>query len=103
MTLAEQMAADITTVFNTEEFGEAAVYNGTPIVVVEAEAAERNSGTPGFAVPLFAIYVKASDVPRPVGGDVVTFRGFRCTATQFPTSEGGGIWRVELLKDTIQA
>jgi hypothetical protein len=102
VTFQTQIAADMAVFFNTDEFAEAATYGTTEITVVEAEVGERDTGVPGFTVPLYAIFVKASDVARPKAGDAVTFRGVSCTVAPYPTSEGG-IWRVELLKETVQA
>lgn len=101
-TFAAQIAADMAVFFNDDEFAEAATYKGTEILVVEAEVGERDTGLPGFTAPLFAVFVKASDVARPKAGDAVTFRGVTCTVAPFPTSEGG-IWRVELMQQTVQA
>ena len=95
MTLKDQIALDAAVFYNDDEFSEPAVYNGTPIAVVEAETGERVSGEPGFVAPLFAVLVKASDVARPKGGDTVVFRGVTCTAAQHPTAQGED-WRVEL-------
>lgn len=101
-TFTDQIAADMAVFFNADEFAEAATYQGSEILVVEAEVGERDTGVPGFTVPLYAIFVKASDVARPKAGDAVTFRGVSCTVAPYPKSEGG-IWRVELLKETVQA
>jgi hypothetical protein len=102
MTFATQIAADMAVFFNADEFAEAATYGTIEITVVEAEVGERDTGAPGFTVPLYAIFLKAADVARPKAGDAVTFRGVSCTVAPYPTSEGG-IWRVELLKETVQA
>jgi hypothetical protein len=102
MTFATQIAADMAVIFNTDEFGETATYAGVEITVVEAETAERNTGLPGFVVPLFSIYVKASDVERPKAGDAVTFRGVTCRVGQFPISDGG-VWLVDLERMAVQA
>ena len=102
MTFKEQLATDMDVFFNPDEFGEAAVYNGVDITVVEADASERSSGIPGFVTPVFAVYVKASDVARPKAGDAVTFRGVSCRVASYPQSEGG-MWLVELIQETVQA
>jgi hypothetical protein len=101
MTFASQIAADLGVFFNTDEFAESATYNGTSILAVEDEVSERNTGQPGFASPLFAVFIKAADVPRPKGGDTVVFRSVRCRVGQFPVAQGA-LWRIELLQDTVQ-
>lgn len=101
-TFTDQIADDFAVFFNADEFAEAATYQGADVLVVEAEVGERDTGSPGFTVPLFAVFVKATDVARPKAGDAVTFRGVSCTVAPFPQSEGG-LWRVELLKETVQA
>ncbi len=101
-TFAEQLAADFDVFFNDEEFAESATYNGAAVKVVEAQTSERVTGDPGFATPQFSIYVKAADVPRPKGGDTVTFRGVACRVMQY-SSAHGGVWLVDLVKDAVQA
>lgn len=101
-TLKEQLNADMAVFFDTDEFGEAATYAGTDIVVVGAETSERQTGAPGFITPLFSVYIKASDVARPKAGDAVTFRGVTCRVAPYPVSDGG-MWRVDLVQNTVQA
>lgn len=101
-TFAEQLASDLGIFFNDDEFAESATYNGKVITVVEAAVSERNTGSPGFASPTFGIFVKASDVARPKGGDIVTFRGVSCRVSQFASGDIG-VWLVDLMKDTVQA
>ncbi len=101
-TFREQMDSDMAVFFNPDEFGEAATYNGKAITVVEAEAGERTTGTPGFVTPMFSVYVQASDVARPKAGDSVTFRGVSCRVAPYPQSEGG-VWLLELVQETVQA
>lgn len=100
MTLKDQIDLDEPIFYDSEEFAEEAVYNGTPILVVEAETGERVTGEPGFVAPLFTVLVKSSDVTRPKGGDTVVFRGVTCTVGDYPTAEGND-WRVELERLTV--
>lgn len=102
MTFAEQTASDLGVFFNDDEFAESATYNGEAVKVVEAQTSERVTGDPGFATPQFSIYLKASDVPRPRGGDSVVFRGAACRVMQYSSAQGG-VWLVDLIQNTVQA
>ena len=100
-TFKEQLVIDEPVFFNTDEFAEAATYKGAEIKVVEAEVSEQSSGSPGFVVPLFSVYLSARDVARPKAGDAVVFRGVTCKVSAYPVS-AGGVWKVDLIKETVQ-
>ena len=101
MTLKDQITADKPIFQNIEEFGESAVYNGGDIVVIETEASELKTGTPGHIVPVFTILVHRDDVSRPEAGDAVTFRGNKYLVGDDSTSSGPW-WVVDLIEKTIQ-
>lgn len=93
---------DLTIFFNTAEFAESATYNGRAITVIETEATERLTGLPGFAIATHALLIRASEVERPKAGDTVIFRGSQFSVGPYPVSESG-VWRIDLLKETVQA
>ena len=101
MTLKDQITADEDIFFNDDDFAETIVFNGESILAVETVASEHETGLPGFIVPMFTVLISASDVSRPKAGDAVTFRGGSYIVGSFPRSEGG-MWKVDLLKDTVQ-
>lgn len=101
MTLKSQIIVDESVFFDADDFAEAAVYNGESILVIETVASEKNTGIPGFTVPMFTVLLSSADVSRPKAGDTVTFRGSTFNVGSFPESEGG-MWKVDLLKDTVQ-
>lgn len=102
MTFKTQTEGEISVFFNTDELAEIATYEGVEINVVESEVSERNTGVPGFTIPVYSVFVQESDVSHPKAGDAVTFRGVSCTVGPYPQSESG-IWLIDLFKDTIQA
>jgi len=87
--------------FRGDEFAETATYAGVEIQVIEAEIGEQNTSIPGFSLPRFSILVNAADVPRPKGGDQVTFRGVDCVVGQFPRSLGE-VWQLDLLTKAVR-
>jgi hypothetical protein len=95
------IAADVDIFYNEDEFAESATYNGEEITVVEDEATERNTGSPGFVNPLYRIFVPVSSVARPEYGDVVVFRDVNCLVGAYPVSNGQD-WLIELFKETVQ-
>ena len=101
MTLKDQIAADKSIFQNTDEFGESAVYNGVPIVVIETGSSEFKTGSPGYVLPVFTVLVHSDDVTRPEAGDAVTFRGRQYSVGEDPGSSGHW-WVVDLIGKTIQ-
>ena len=101
MTLKAQITADEGIFFNSDDFAEAIVYNGGEVLAIETTATDRNTGRPGFVVPVFTIMISANDVTRPEAGDPVTFRGRKYKVGENPFSDGG-IWVVDLVEKTLQ-
>jgi hypothetical protein len=101
MTFKTQAIADLSVIFNADEFAETATYKGVDVLVIEAEATGYDTGPPGFITPLYSVYVSDQEVAQPKAGDVVVYRNVRCRVGQFPRSEGG-VWLIDLIKDTVQ-
>jgi hypothetical protein len=97
---------DLEAFFDADEFGESVAYNGVDVDVVEhisgaADGSFERTGAPGFVVPRFVVVVNlGSTVAKE--GDAVTFRGKKYHVGDDPKHEGNGLWRVDLIKKTVQ-
>lgn len=76
MSLKDVMAADAAIFFNSNEFAEAATYNGVQIDVVPeigAELQDGNAVEKEGSADRAIFWVKKSDVSSPKAGDVIVF------------------------------
>jgi hypothetical protein len=87
--------------FNTDEFGESAVYEGVTITVVRETLSDSDTGNPGFVTPSYTVFIDSDEVAIVKAGDSVVFNGDQCTVDDSPSLDGG-VWTVVLIKDTIQ-
>lgn len=94
--------------FDVNEFAETATYKGAPVFAVEVVGGERQrivesglKSSPGLVYPVFVVVLNLGSA-RPKSGDAVVFRGNQYHIGGGPVSEGGGLWRVDLIKNSIQ-
>lgn len=80
-------------------FGEEITYRGETIVAIEDGGGFGESGSPGVITGSTVLYIKASDVSRPVQGDPVVFRSKNYTVTGAPMRDGVD-WRIEIMAET---
>jgi hypothetical protein len=99
MNFKDQMKADMAVFMNPDEFGEEILYCGKTIVAVEDGGGLGSSGSPGVITDLTVLFIKASDVSKPVHGDAVVFRSKNCNVTGGPQHDGG-LWRIEIKPET---
>lgn len=98
MTFKEDIASDMDTFFDEDEFAESATYKGAAVSVVEdgqGATALTTSGTPGSYVPMFTIHAREAEIANPKPGEEIIFRDSTYKIGSNPTYDGG-IWTINL-------
>ena len=100
MTLKEQITADMTVFFDTDEFAQTITYNGTdiPALVEYGEDLDMEGGATGSLLARAIITLRVADVPAPAYRDEVVIGSM---AWRVLTVDGGDdyTWRLNLFRD----
>ena len=101
MTFKEQIATDLETVFfNADEFAISANYNGTDILVIEADSFLTSTGIPGVTQPTRSIMVLQADGANVKVGDKVVIDEQTWHVGPGPMLDGG-VWTVTLNRERL--
>ena len=100
MTLAEQLATDLSVFFDENDFGRPVTYNGSDIFALVDYGMNSRAENARTA----RVIVKQSDVPAPAYRDTVviagvTWRVFRDPDTEVAINGDGHVWELSLIRD----
>jgi len=97
-TLAEQMTADLETLFNADEFAKEITYGGATITAIVDYA--KSGDDPAASRQSARITVKASDVPIPALRTEVVIDGVTWLTAEPGEAQGDGLaWTIPLTRD----